>query len=361
MSQPANQPAEAQPTNPGGFVAPPTPNVDATVAGGTPGQPRTEAAETPGDLSQHETPSIPTLDRYRLIEVIGEGGMGTVWRAEQTEPVVRDVAIKMIHTDLASPELVSRFLAERQTLARMSHPDISNILDGGTTSSGQPYLVMELATGCQLDEFCERHRLSIHARVQLVARIAKALQHAHDRGVIHRDLKPANLLADGTPQDPTLKVIDFGISKVLSESDSHCDPAARAGMTLAGEIVGTPHFMSPEQANLDHVAIDARSDIYALGVVLYLLVTEVPPLAAAGIAKDRPLTELLHAVLHTDPPRPSVYLKRHEELERLATARSTTKHYLRRQTQGDLDWIILKALAKDPAQRYSTAAALLRI
>ncbi|MEZ6096246.1 MAG: serine/threonine-protein kinase [Pirellulaceae bacterium] len=293
------------------------------------------------------------FERYRLLEKLGQGGMGSVWKAQQIEPVKRDVAIKMINAAIANEDTRKRFFAERQTLARMGHPEIANILDGGTTPDGQPYLVMELAEGLPLDEFCQKHRLSIRARVELIERIARALSHAHERGIVHRDLKPTNILVSGTPDSAQFKIIDFGIAKVV---EGACDTTDTA--TVAGQILGTPHFMSPEQANLNEQRIDVRSDVYALGVILYQLLTDATPLEACGIDCEASLPELLRCVVEEDAPRPSAYLRNTSDRNSLAADRSTSRKHLIRAISGDLDWLILKTLAKAADERYQSATSL---
>ena len=319
------------------------PEADATWAPGLEEtSSRGQAVTAPNDCRQKQ------LGNYELIEKIGEGGMGAVWKARQLRPVVRDVAIKMVHLAAATSDNLKRFEQERQTLARMRHPNISTILDGGTTSDGQPYLVMELANGIRLDEYCQSHSLTVHQRIELLAKIAKALTHAHEQNVIHRDLKPGNILVETNETGIHFKVIDFGISK-LTGQDSQVDA------TMAGEIVGTPHYMSPEQAKVLDSAVDARSDVYSLGAILFQLATGSPPLAAAGLNLDAGIPKLFAAIRDLDPPKPSSFLRKQNNLEHLAEERSTSPRYLLRQVKGDLDWVTLKALAKEPGERYATA------
>ncbi len=313
-----------------------------------------KAAQTPAQTSEipdqsdgHSQPA--KFGNYELLEKIGEGGMGSVWKAKQFQPVVREVAIKMVNASVASAENLKRFQNERQTLARMNHPNISTILDGGTTPDGQPYLVMELAGGVRLDEYCQQNRLTINERIRLVAEIAQALTHAHEQNIVHRDLKPGNILVETHETGIHFKIIDFGISKLT-------DPGSANELTIADGIVGTPHYMSPEQAGVLEGDVDPRSDVYSLGAILYQLITDAPPLAAAGVKIDAGLPSLFAALKETDPPRPSYFLMRQPNLRRLADDRATNVRYLTRQIRRDLDWITLKALAKDPNERYQTAA-----
>ena len=296
----------------------------------------------------HATPRshAPQIERYELLEIIGQGGMGAVWKARQLRPVERMVAIKLIQDPAAGAEWIRRFVAEQQTMARMSHPEIAGIIDAGKSRQGQPYLVMDLARGCPLDQYCLEQRLTIRQRIKLVARIARALEHAHQQGVVHRDLKPANILVDGPAEQPEFKIIDFGISKVINEP-------TETDATRAGQILGTPHFMSPEQADLTQTDIDGRTDVYSLGVVLFQLLTDETPLAAAGFRGAR-LVDILQAIPTVDVPRPSAVLKSPRRRARLAAARNTTSRYLKLQLRPDLDWLVLKSLAKSPDDRYPT-------
>ena len=303
--------------------------------------------------SAKEHPNNPKpgdqIDRYKLIEKIGEGGMGTVWKAKQTEPVDRMVAIKLVHQQKANAKNLDLFKEERQTLARMNHPNVSSILDGGTTPAGAPFLVMELAKGCRLDDFCQQNRLSVTERIQLVARICSAVSHAHEQGIIHRDLKPANILAEFNESGIHFKIIDFGISAVLSSAS---EPSQ------LNEIVGTPHFMSPEQTSGGKNSIDARSDVYALCAILFQLITDVPPLVAQGHDLVADCAQLFQTIQNAEPIRPSRYLRKQTCLDKLAEARSTTKKYLLKQTGGDLDLILTKSLARSPDDRYASTKEL---
>ena len=306
----------------------------------------------------------PRIERYELLEVIGAGGMGSVWKARQVKPVDRLVAIKLIQDASCGTELIRRFRAEQQTMARLNHAGIATILDAGQTADGMPFLAMELAAGIPLDEYCESHGLTIRQRLKLVGRLAAALQHAHNRGVIHRDLKPSNILVAGPAEHPDFKIIDFGISKLidqglppgsLDETQTSLLATPAEQSTRAGQILGTPHFMSPEQADLTTLDIDHRSDIYSIGAVLYQLLTDTTPLTAAGFAKS-PLVESLQAIQNLDPPRPGAYARK--RLRQLAEARATTPRYLRLQLRPDLDWLVLRCLANNRNLRYDSMDSL---
>jgi eukaryotic-like serine/threonine-protein kinase len=301
--------------------------------------------------------------RYKLLEPIGEGGMGTVWMAEQRDPVKRLVALKLIKPGMDSKAVLARFDAERQALALMDHSNIARILDGGTTQDepggvgrGRPYFVMELVKGRPLTEYCDARRLSIKARLELFARICSAVQHAHQKGIIHRDLKPSNLLVTENDGEPVPKVIDFGLAKALNTAAALTD---RTLYTAFGTVVGTPLYMAPEQVSVNALDVDTRSDIYALGVVLYELLTGSTPLEKERI-KQSPWEEVRRVIQEEEPPRPSIRLSSSHALPSLAATRQTEPLRLARLVRGDLDWIVMKCLEKDRARRYETASALAR-
>jgi tetratricopeptide (TPR) repeat protein len=300
--------------------------------------------------------SIGTLiaGRYRLGEVIGEGGMGTVYRAEQTEPVRRQVALKLIRTGLDSREVLARFDAERQALALMDHPNIARIYDGGATSLGQPFFVMEFVRGLPLTEYCDAQRLPVEARLELFVAVCQAVQHAHQKGIIHRDLKPGNVLVTEVDGRPTPKVIDFGVAKATE--------VKLTDMSFAdvGAIVGTPTYMSPEQADPSSMDIDTRTDVYALGVMLYELLAGSPPIDASQFRRGAML-EMLRMVREVDPPRPSTKLSAAVALPNIAANRGGIEPArLSKLLRGELDWVVMKALEKDRNRRYETANALSR-
>ncbi len=287
---------------------------------------------------------------YLLVEKLGEGGMGAVYAAEQVVPVTRRVALKLIKPGMDTAHVVARFNAERQALARMSHPNVAHVYDGGSTVDGRPYFAMELVIGEPVTAHCDRHKYTTRQRLEVFLRICDGVQHAHLKGLIHRDLKPSNLLVTSVDGHDVPKVIDFGIAREISG-----DLDARAMHTRVGQVMGTLDYMSPEQADAGRIDIDTRSDVYSLGVVLYQLLSGLLPfehLRREGV----PLSELQRAIVETDPPTPSTGL-RHRAAE-FAPLRSADPRALIRQLTGDLDWICLKALSKDPANRYQSVAAL---
>lgn len=294
------------------------------------------------------------VDRYKLLEVIGEGGFGTVWMAEQQEPVKRKVALKIIKPGMDTRQVVARFEAERQALALMDHANIARVFDGGATEGGRPYFVMELVRGVPLSAFCDARKLTTRERIELFIPVCQAVQHAHQKGVIHRDLKPTNILVTEQDGRAVPKVIDFGIAKA-----TEADLTERTLFTRFNQTLGTPAYMSPEQAGLGGLDIDTRTDIYSLGVLLYELLTGRTPLEAQKCGNLRH-EELLKTIRETEPPRPSTHLSalRRENLLSLASLRSEDPHQLCRLLRGDLDWIVLKALEKDRARRYESANGL---
>ena len=236
--------------------------------------------------------------RYTLLEVLGEGGMGTVYRAEQAQPVKRQVALKLIKIGMDSRAVLARFDAERQALALMDHPNIARVYDGGTTEAGQPFFVMELVSGEPITEYCDRMRLPVRARLELFVAVCQAVQHAHQKGIIHRDLKPSNVMVTEVDGRPTPKVIDFGVAKATEFS------LTDQSLADTGAIVGTPTYMSPEQADPSSMDIDTRTDVYALGVILYELLAGSPPLDAKQFKRGA-ILEMLRMVREVDPPSPS--------------------------------------------------------
>jgi serine/threonine protein kinase/lipopolysaccharide biosynthesis regulator YciM len=295
-----------------------------------------------------------TVDGYRLLQQIGEGGMGTVFVAEQTDPVHRKVAIKIVKPGMDSRQVVARFRAERQALALMDHPNIARVLDAGTTAGGRPYFVMELVNGVPITRYCDDRRLTPRQRLGLFADVCRAVQHAHQKGVIHRDLKPSNVLV--APQDDRAvpKIIDFGVAKAVGQRLTE-----ETLFTQVGQVVGTLEYMSPEQARLDNQDIDTRSDIYGLGVLLYELLTGTTPLESKRL-KDGPILEVLRLIREEEPPKPSTRLSTTEGLPTIAAQRQMEPTNLTKQVRGELDWIVMKALEKDRARRYETANELAR-
>jgi serine/threonine protein kinase/tetratricopeptide (TPR) repeat protein len=289
---------------------------------------------------------------YKLLEQIGEGGMGAVWMAQQTEPVQRLVAVKLIKAGLDSKQVVARFEAERQALALMDHPNIARVLDGGTTPAGRPYFVMDLVRGVPITKYCDEHRLTTRQRLELFVPVCRAVQHAHQKGVIHRDLKPPNVLVASYDGRPVPKVIDFGVAKAAGQPLTE-----KTLVTGFGAIVGTLEYMSPEQAEVNQLDVDTRSDIYSLGILLYELLTGGPPFTRAGGGAGG-LLETLRLIREQEPTRPSAKLATAAGLPTLATNRGTEPAKLTRVVRGELDWIVMKALEKDRNRRYETADAL---
>lgn len=282
---------------------------------------------------------------YELLERIGEGGMGTVYLARQSHPVCRDVALKLIKPGMDSREVLARFEAEMKTLGMMQHPNIASVLDAGLTSQGRPYFVMELVKGLPIDKHCTSNAASIQGRLELFISVCYAVQHAHNRGVIHRDLKPSNILVLDQDGVPSVKVIDFGLAKALSAEGSDV-----TRLTRFTAIVGTPLYMSPEQVRNDWGAVDTRSDVYSLGVLLYELVTGTTPLDRAAI-RSASTDGIKRMVVEETPPRPS---QRRRDSDKTAGNSSTSENRIRR----ELDWIILRALEKEPSRRYATVQSL---
>jgi serine/threonine protein kinase len=292
---------------------------------------------------------------YKLLRSVGEGGMGTVFLAEQTEPVQRQVALKVIRAGMDSRQVLARFEAERQALALMDHPHIAKVLDAGATPAGRPYFVMELIGGVPITTYCDGARLSVRERLELFVPVCQAVQHAHQKGIIHRDLKPANVLVSLYDGKAVPKVIDFGIAKATGGQKL----TERTLETQFGSVVGTLQYMSPEQAEPGQLHVDTRSDIYSLGVLLYELLTGTTPLQPASF--DGPaLLDMLRAVRESEPPRPSTRLSTTEELPGVAANRGVEAKRLVGLVRGDLDWIVMKCLENDRARRDETADALAR-
>jgi eukaryotic-like serine/threonine-protein kinase len=316
------------------------------------------APTPPPVVTVDQTPPIaPTTviaGRYKLIEEIGEGGMGTVFMAQQTEPVKRLVAVKIIKPGMDSREVLARFEAERQALALMDHPNISRVLDAGSTESGRPFFVMELVKGTPITQYCDQHRLTPRQRMELFLPVCQAIQHAHQKGVIHRDIKPSNVLVALYDDHPVPKVIDFGLAKAIGQALTE-----KTLITGFGALVGTPEYMSPEQANLNNLDIDTRCDIYTLGVLLYELLTGSTPVDRKSLA-NAALLEVLRIVRDVEAPRPSTKLSSSANLVSIAANRGTEPGKLTKLLQGELDWVLLKALEKDRGRRYETANGLAR-
>jgi non-specific serine/threonine protein kinase/serine/threonine-protein kinase len=291
---------------------------------------------------------------YKLREQIGEGGMGEVYVAEQTQPVRRKVALKIIRPGMATKDVVARFEAERQALAMMDHPNIARVFDGGATDAGQPYFVMELVQGPPITEYCDDRRLTTHQRLELFLSVCRAVQHAHQKGIIHRDLKPSNILVPRIDGEAVPKVIDFGVAKAVGQTLTE-----RTVYTQFSQLVGTPLYMSPEQAEPGVVDIDTRSDVYSLGVLLYELLTGHTPFESESL-KQAGFDEMRRMIREDDPPRPSGRLSTLAagRLSTVADRRAVDPRQLTRTLHGDLDWIVMKCLEKDRNRRYETANGL---
>ena len=292
------------------------------------------------------------IDGYRLVRRIGEGGMGEVWLAAQEAPVRREVALKLVRTGMDSQRIAARFEAERQALALMSHPAIATVLDGGSTSAGQPYFVMEYVDGRPVTEYADAVCAPLRARIALFLEICHGVHHAHQKAVIHRDLKPSNILVSVASGRPQPKIIDFGIAKALAHR-----LAPHGQTTEQGLLLGTPEYMSPEQADLTSGDIDTRSDVYSLGALLYELLAGALPFDSERL-RARGLDELRRTIREIDPPPPSVRLAALATADTVAAARASDPASLTRALRGDLDAIVMKALEKERGQRYGSAAEL---
>ena len=291
--------------------------------------------------------------RYKIRQEIGEGGMGSVFLAEQSHPVKRMVALKLIKPGMDSRIVLARFDSERQALAMMDHPHIAKVLDAGTTDSGRPFFVMDLVKGIPLTEYCDQHRLRLPERLALFRQVCSAVQHAHQKGIIHRDLKPSNILVESHDDGPVPKVIDFGLAKATSGLRL----TEQSLFTAFGSVAGTPMYMAPEQADFQACDIDTRADIYALGVILYELLTGSTPIRRETI-QSAAFDEMLRVVREVEPPTPSSRLSSSDALPSLAANRDIDPARLSRFVRGDLDWIVMKALAKERHRRYESAIGL---
>jgi serine/threonine protein kinase len=319
----------------GQFLEAPAPALDVTVD-------EPAVPERPGTV----------LGLYKLLEQVGEGGFGVVFRAEQTQPVRRQVALKVLKPGMDTRQVVARFEAERQALALMDHPNIAKVFDGGEAASGRPYFVMELVPGVPITDFCDQGRLPVRERLELFAGVCLAVQHAHQKGIIHRDLKPSNVLVTLRDSTPVAKVIDFGIAKALGQQ-----PTDKTLFTHCAQLVGTPLYMSPEQAQMSGLDIDTRTDIYALGVLLYELLTGSTPFEPKRLL-EAGFDEVRRIIREEEPPRPSTRLSTSGQAAATVSAnRRSDPKRLNQLFRGELDWIVMKALDKDRTRRYETASA----
>ena len=308
---------------------------------------------TAEDRSSWEGPGS-VIGRYKLLQQIGEGGMGVVYMAEQEEPVKRKVALKIIKVGMDTKHVVARFEAERQALAMMDHPNIAKVLDGGATETGRPYFVMELVQGVPITEFCDKNNLSLIERLELFMPICRAIHSAHRKGIIHRDIKPSNVLVTLHHGEPMPKVIDFGIAKATNQKLTE-----KTLFTQYSQMIGTPAYMSPEQAEMSSMDVDTRSDIYSLGVLLYELLTGTTPLSVDRL-KELAYGEMQRVIAEEEPQMPSTRMSTMEDLAKTAVAkkRSIDVQALSKQFKGDIDWIVMKCLEKDRRRRYETPSEL---
>ena len=299
--------------------------------------------------AQHENLIGQNIGRYVLEEEIGEGGFGIVYRAEQTDPVRRSVAIKVIKPGMDTRQVIARFESERQTLAMLEHPHIARVLDGGATDIGHPYFVMEFVDGTPITKYCDHHRIDIRERLRLFLRVCDAVQHAHLKGIIHRDIKPSNILVSREGEKHVPHVIDFGVAKAIG-------PELESGeaITRHDQVVGTPPYMSPEQASRSNAGIDIRSDIYSLGVLLYELLTGQTPLDKEQL-RSKSWDEVLRIIAVEEPQPPSSRITRnHSDGKAVAMGRSSNAARLAKQLRGELDWIVMRALEKNPEKRFAS-------
>ena len=302
-------------------------------------------AERPGTI----------IGQYKLLEQIGEGGFGVVFMAEQERPVRRRVALKVIKPGMDTRQVIARFEAERQALALMDHPNIAKVLEAGATDSGRPYFVMELVRGVPITDFCDENELPPRERLELFVQVCRAVQHAHNKGIIHRDIKPTNVLVTLNEGVPVPKVIDFGVAKATGQQLTE-----KTLFTHFAQIVGTPLYMSPEQAEMTSVDVDTRSDVFSLGVLLYELLTGTTPLDKERL-KSSPFDELRRIIREEEPPPPSTRLSTMGTHARIALARRKSDcRHLSQFIRGDLDWIVMKSLEKERSRRYETASGLAR-
>jgi serine/threonine protein kinase len=295
-----------------------------------------------------------TIGPYRLIKILGEGGMGQVWLAEQTAPVKRMVALKLVKGGMYNKALIQRFESEQQSLAVMNHPAIAKVFDAGTTKDGQPYFVMDYVDGLSITQYCDTKKLNVRERLELFVQVCEGVQHAHQKAIIHRDLKPSNVLVVEIDGKPVPRIIDFGIAKAFSLQP----PDEHTLFTQMGAVIGTRGFMSPEQADPNVLDVDTRTDVYSLGVTLFVLLTGTLPFDPDQW-KRKPIDQVLRQLREEDPPSPSTKLSAEDETTKdSAMKRAVEPRQLVAMLRGDLDWITLKALAKDRARRYGTPSEL---
>lgn len=341
-SDPENPDESANPGNADDLTANPTASAETTL-------------DTGGDASNSSKAAARiSVGPYLLVKKLGEGGMGQVWLAEQTVPVKRQVALKLIKGGLYDDVVIQRFESERQSLAMMNHPAIAKVFDAGATADGQPYFVMEYVDGPPIDQYCDRKRLKIRERLQLFIKVCEGVQHAHQKAIIHRDLKPSNILVTEVDGKPIPRIIDFGIAKAVASPEN----AGQTMFTRAGALIGTPGYMSPEQADPGGGDVDTTTDVYSLGVILYVLLTGSLPFDSEEWRK-KPLDQVLRQLREEDPPSPSNKLRAEKQTSTdTAVKRSIEPRQLVSLLRGDLDWITLRALEKDRTRRYATPSEL---
>jgi serine/threonine protein kinase len=294
-----------------------------------------------------------TIGCYKLLSVLGEGGFGMVYLAEQQHPIKRLVALKVIKPGMDTKQVIARFETERQALAMLDHPNIARVFDAGATEAGRPYFAMEYVKGIPITEYCDRYKLNTQERLRLFIPLCQAIQHAHQKGIIHRDIKPSNALVMIHDEKPITKIIDFGVAKALNQRLTE-----RTLFTEQGQFIGTPEYMSPEQAEVTGLDVDTRSDIYSLGVLLYELLTGCTPFDREDL-RSKGYAEMQRIICEQDPVKPSTKLTTMGgKLEDIAKHRSATADQLRKSVRGDLDWIVMKTLEKDRTRRYETANGL---
>jgi serine/threonine protein kinase len=299
------------------------------------------------------TPASQVIGRYRLLEELGRGGMGQVWLAEQTAPMKRQVALKLIKGGMFDSSALQRFQSERQSLAIMDHPSIAKVFDAGATPEGQPYFVMEYVPGVPITDYCDKKKLKIPERLELFIQLCEGVQHAHQKAIIHRDLKPANILVVEVDGKPLPRIIDFGLAKGVTP-----EVLGEAQFTIAGSFLGTPGYMSPEQAEPNVQDVDTRTDVYSLGAVLYVLLSGSLPFETEK-RQNQPLHEVLRQLRDEDPPRPSTKVgTRRDSIKNTSDARGAEPKHLVSLLRGDLDWITMKALERDRTRRYATPSEL---
>jgi non-specific serine/threonine protein kinase/serine/threonine-protein kinase len=297
--------------------------------------------------------SFTSVGPYRLIQLLGVGGMGEVWRAEQTEPFHRTVALKLIKAGMDTRAVVARFDSERQALALMEHTNIAKVFDAGATSEGRPYFVMEYVPGLAITDYCDKHRLTIKERLELFIQVCEGVQHAHQKAIIHRDLKPSNVLVEEVDNKPVPKIIDFGLAKAMGQRLTEMTM-----LTEVGGVVGTPDYMSPEQADCNERNIDTRTDVYSLGVILYELLVGTLPFGSQEL-REAGQEAMLQKICQQDPPRPSTKIRSLGESSKdLAVKRREELESLERHLRGELDWITMKALEKERTRRYGSPSEL---